>query len=183
MASQLVTLRPCSCVASGLHVGTFVALTPTHPLHYRLLQLPKPDVDELGRPVWGCTDSDVSKAYRRLSVYVHPDKVRGWIEAPGSPSLPQRAIPALPRRRRARMHAHACSGQACSRDNGKGELRHGGALSTLRSCKLYCQRASTFTQVAGDAARKAFEQLNQAYRELRDPGKLVGSSWGKLAGS
>jgi hypothetical protein len=27
-------------------------------------------------------------------------------------------------------------------------------------------------QVPGEAARQAFEQLNQAYRELRDPGKL-----------
>ncbi|KAI8472760.1 MAG: hypothetical protein J3K34DRAFT_412992 [Monoraphidium minutum] len=68
--------------------------------YFRMLQLPRPDVDELGRPVWGCTDSDVSRAYRRLSVYVHPDKV------------------------------------------------------------------------PGDAARQAFEHLNQAYRELRDPGKL-----------
>jgi hypothetical protein len=41
----------------------------------RLLQLPRPEADELGRPVWGCTASDISKSYRKLSVLVHPDKV------------------------------------------------------------------------------------------------------------
>lgn len=43
----------------------------------RLLQLPYPEADELGRPVWGCTSSDVAKAYRRMSILVHPDKVPG----------------------------------------------------------------------------------------------------------
>ena len=38
----------------------------------RLMELPAPDVDELGRPWWSGTSADVSKAYRRLSILVHP---------------------------------------------------------------------------------------------------------------
>eukprot|EP00884_Botryococcus_braunii_P017135 jgi/Botrbrau1/4104/Bobra.152_3s0052.1 len=45
--------------------------------YFRMLELPLPDVDELGRPVWSCTSGDVSRAYRRLSVLVHPDKNPG----------------------------------------------------------------------------------------------------------
>lgn len=36
------------------------------------MELPSPDVDELGRPWWSGTSADVSKAYRRLSILVHP---------------------------------------------------------------------------------------------------------------
>ena len=43
----------------------------------RLLELPAPEVDVLGRPQWSCSSADVSKAYRRLSVLVHPDKNPG----------------------------------------------------------------------------------------------------------
>ena len=43
----------------------------------RLLQLPPPEVDDLGRLAWGVPASEVSKAYRRLSVLVHPDKNPG----------------------------------------------------------------------------------------------------------
>lgn len=32
------------------------------------------DVDALGRPTWECTDIEVSRAYRKLSLFVHPDK-------------------------------------------------------------------------------------------------------------
>lgn len=39
-----------------------------------MLELPLPDVDDLGRPVWSCSAADVSRAFRRLSVLVHPDK-------------------------------------------------------------------------------------------------------------
>lgn len=28
----------------------------------------------MGRPTWDCTDAEISKAYRRLSIFVHPDK-------------------------------------------------------------------------------------------------------------
>lgn len=42
--------------------------------HRRLLELPPPEVDALGRPAWACTSSDISRAYRRLSALVHPDK-------------------------------------------------------------------------------------------------------------
>lgn len=39
--------------------------------------LPEPEADELGRPVWSGGAADVSRAYRRLSVAVHPDKHPG----------------------------------------------------------------------------------------------------------
>lgn len=31
-------------------------------------------MDELGEPVWQCSENDVSRAYRQLSLSVHPDK-------------------------------------------------------------------------------------------------------------
>ena len=40
----------------------------------RLLGLPQVEVDALGRPTWECTNADVSRAYRKLSTLVHPDK-------------------------------------------------------------------------------------------------------------
>lgn len=43
----------------------------------RLLELPQPELDALGRPAWGVPAAEVSKAYRRLSVMVHPDKNPG----------------------------------------------------------------------------------------------------------
>lgn len=45
--------------------------------YFKILQLPYPEVDELDRPVWSCSAKDVSKAFRRLSVFVHPDKNPG----------------------------------------------------------------------------------------------------------
>lgn len=45
--------------------------------HGSLLQLPEPEADELGRPTWSCTAQDVARAYRRISVQVHPDKHPG----------------------------------------------------------------------------------------------------------
>ncbi|KAL4853350.1 Chaperone protein DnaJ [Chlorella vulgaris] len=67
-----------------------------------LLELPPPEVDALGAPTWPVTAAEVSKAYRKLSVLVHPDK---------NP---------------------------------------------------------------GEAARQAFEALNEAHRELKDQSKLEG---------
>ena len=46
-------------------------------LCYRLMELPQPEADELGRPILGVTDADISRAYRRISVLVHPDKNPG----------------------------------------------------------------------------------------------------------
>lgn len=45
--------------------------------YFRMLALPPPDVDALGRPKWDITPAEVSKAYRKLSVLVHPDKNPG----------------------------------------------------------------------------------------------------------
>ena len=41
------------------------------------LDLPYPDVDALGRPVWNVSPGDISRAYRKLSILVHPDKHPG----------------------------------------------------------------------------------------------------------
>ena len=41
------------------------------------MALPPPEADELGRVVWASTATDVSRAYRRLSLLVHPDKNPG----------------------------------------------------------------------------------------------------------
>lgn len=45
--------------------------------YFSLMLLPEPTSDDLGRPEWGCTPGDVSRAYRKLSVLVHPDKNPG----------------------------------------------------------------------------------------------------------
>ncbi|GMH38178.1 hypothetical protein BSKO_06062 [Bryopsis sp. KO-2023] len=42
--------------------------------YFRILGLELPTVDELGNPCWPCTSKDVSRAYRRISLAVHPDK-------------------------------------------------------------------------------------------------------------
>lgn len=43
--------------------------------YFGLLRLDYPSVDALGRPVWDVSPAQVSKAYRALSVLVHPDKI------------------------------------------------------------------------------------------------------------
>jgi curved DNA-binding protein CbpA len=44
---------------------------------FRLLSLPPPTIDALGRPKWDVTPLEISKAYRKLSILVHPDKNPG----------------------------------------------------------------------------------------------------------
>jgi curved DNA-binding protein CbpA len=41
---------------------------------FACLGLPAPDCDDAGRPVWDVSESVISKAYRRASLAVHPDK-------------------------------------------------------------------------------------------------------------
>lgn len=45
--------------------------------YFRLLELPPPSVDALGRAEWNVSNSEISKAYRKLSILVHPDKNPG----------------------------------------------------------------------------------------------------------
>lgn len=45
--------------------------------YFSMLELPPPTLDALGRPSWEVPAADISKAYRRLSVRVHPDKLPG----------------------------------------------------------------------------------------------------------
>jgi DnaJ family protein C protein 8 len=45
--------------------------------YFRMLALPLPEIDALGRPKWDVTPIEVSKAYRKLSILVHPDKNPG----------------------------------------------------------------------------------------------------------
>ena len=44
---------------------------------FGVLGLERPGRDALGRPRWGAGDADVSRAFRRRSVRVHPDKFPG----------------------------------------------------------------------------------------------------------
>jgi len=45
--------------------------------YFRLLELPRPELDALGRLSWSASSIDVSRAYRKLSILVHPDKNPG----------------------------------------------------------------------------------------------------------
>jgi hypothetical protein len=83
-----------------MHLLRHICVMP-HCTQCRLLQLPGPQLNEMGKATWTVSSSELSRAYRKLSILVHPDK------NPGS------------------------------------------------------------------TAREAFEQLKQAYNELKDPDRLV----------
>jgi hypothetical protein len=94
LPSAAIHVDDCCCLAaSHCHLA--------HQQHNRLLQLPGPQLNSLSKAEWAVSSSELSKAYRKLSILVHPDKM------------------------------------------------------------------------PGEKARQAFEQLKQAYNELRDPEKLV----------
>jgi len=42
--------------------------------YFACLNVPKPDCDDLGRPVWTTTDAELNRAFRKASLRVHPDK-------------------------------------------------------------------------------------------------------------
>jgi hypothetical protein len=78
---MLPLLLPSVCVqrrrATRHIINADDARYPQHLKNIRLLQVPPPGADELGRPVWSATATDVARSYRRLSVLVHPDKNPG----------------------------------------------------------------------------------------------------------
>ena len=75
-------LRPCAAVEPHYCWNSIDCTSGCHHLNpwllcCRLMELPQPEADELGRPVLQVTSADISKAYRRISVLVHPDKNPG----------------------------------------------------------------------------------------------------------
>lgn len=47
---------------------------------FDMLGLPVPEWDELGSAVWGANDADIKLAYKKMSIFTHPDKNRGEAE-------------------------------------------------------------------------------------------------------
>lgn len=75
--SEEERLRAATAPMSAADAAARITLAFKDGDYFRLLQLPRPEADALGRPVWSCSEADVARAYRRLSVFVHPDKVQG----------------------------------------------------------------------------------------------------------
>eukprot|EP00327_Prymnesium_parvum_P044561 CAMPEP_0205859358 /NCGR_PEP_ID=MMETSP1083-20121108/4678_1 /ASSEMBLY_ACC=CAM_ASM_000430 /TAXON_ID=97485 /ORGANISM="Prymnesium parvum, Strain Texoma1" /LENGTH=195 /DNA_ID=CAMNT_0053220959 /DNA_START=24 /DNA_END=612 /DNA_ORIENTATION=+ len=69
---------------------------------FEMLRLPKPYADLLEQPVWDCTDDQVNRAYRKLSLCCHPDKS---------------SHPDAPRAFEALKKAKACLTQPLDRDD------------------------------------------------------------------
>lgn len=121
----------------------------------RLLGLPAVDVDALGRPTWQCTDADVSRAYRKLSLFVHPDKhgnsdnekAREAFErlneahrilrdpAKRADELSQRLQDA--KIRRAKAEANACLEERLALNAEKGNAVSGACLASQRNLPIF----------------------------------------------
>ncbi|KAF8058872.1 hypothetical protein HT031_005440 [Scenedesmus sp. PABB004] len=76
-ASREQQLRALSTPMTAEDVVERIGLAFKDGDYFRLLQLPAPTLNGLGRAEWGVSGGEVSKAYRKLSILVHPDKAPG----------------------------------------------------------------------------------------------------------
>jgi hypothetical protein len=162
------------------HFGRYHLLrTPVNGVRHpcRLLQLPQPEADALGRPAWSGTSADVSKAYRRMSVLVHPDKFAGQVHRSSTnmssypvaqTSEPSHAQPSF---HDMVSQAHGLLNCRLTKD-GKWWKWPWQRACLLRATPDVCCMLLVQNDKLPDA-RKAFEALNEAHRRLRDPGTLV----------
>ncbi len=116
------------------------------------MELPSPDMDELGRPWWCGTSADVSKAYRRLSILVHPVS-RPWRD---------RRVASCCARGSFGCQERECWQWGCTVN----------LIARVRRREA-CVAAALQDKNPGPDARAAFEALNKAHRELKDAGSRV----------
>lgn len=118
---------------------------------FAVLGLPPPTVDALGRPCWECGSSEISRAYRRASLAVHPDRHGGSKEARG-------AFEAVEAARRRLEDPDALERLLLSRAaSAAAELARGETGQGASLCATSAERA-----------RKADEILEAQARELRE---------------